>query len=214
MSNLAQGRALKGISGLSPSPRLTLGAYPLLRRLKLPPVFQQPPAGPGKGPLKGLTSLLHQRGISGGVVPRVAGLLRQLGRIPARSRPPPCGCPIHASFARRGPFSWDAFGRCSCGLPCLETLEPRPGPPCLSNGPGLAPLGYAIGSALLAGARRRLETLVGGALALQLVGGSAERELAYSRGQTSRLVSLSGRLVGSGVLCHCLCNFPLFLFPG
>ena len=117
--------------------------------------------------MKGLTSLLSWRGISGGVVSRAAGLRRRLSRIPARSRPPPCGCPIHASFARRGPFSWDAFGRCSCGLPCLETLEPRPGPPCLSTGPGLAPLGY-VGSALLARARRRLETLAEGALALQL----------------------------------------------
>ena len=35
-----------------------------------------------------------------------------------------------------------------------------------------------------------------------------ERELTCSRCQTSRVVSLSGRLVSSGALCHCLCNFP------
>ena len=151
-----------------PSPRLTLGAYPLIRRLKLPPVFQRPPAGPGKRPLKGLTSLLSWCGFARGVAPRPAELRRRLSRTSARNRPPLCGCPIHASFVRSGPVSWDAYGRCSCGLSCVETLEPRFGPPCLSTGPSLDPLGYAICSALLARARRRLETLAEGALALQL----------------------------------------------
>ena len=152
----------------SPSSRLTSETYPLIRHLKLPTVFQSLLAGRGGRPVTGLTSLFAWRSSGRGVALGPAELRRRLSRTSARNRPPLCGCPIHASFVRREPFSWDAYGRCSCSLSCFETLEPRPGPPCLSTGPNLDPLGYAICSALLARARRRLETLAEGALALQL----------------------------------------------
>ena len=152
----------------SPSSRLTSETYPLIRHLKLPTVFQSLLAGRGGRPVTGLTSLFAWRSSGRGVALGPAKPRRRLSRTSARNGPPLCGCPIHASFVRSGPVSWDAYGRCSCGLSCVETLEPRFGPPCLSTGPNLDPLGYAICSALLARARRRLETLAGGALALQL----------------------------------------------
>ena len=152
----------------SPSSRLTSETYPLIRHLKLPTVFQRLLAGRGGRPITGPTSLFAWRGSSRGVALGPAKPRRRLSRTSARNGPPLCGCPIHASFVRSGPVSWDAYGRCSCGLSCVETLEPRFGPPCLSTGPNLDPLGYAICSALLARARRRLETLAEGALALQL----------------------------------------------
>ena len=152
----------------SPSSRLASDIYPLIRRLKLPTVFQRLLAGRGGRPITGLTSLLAWRCPVRGVAFGPAKPRRRLSRTSARNGPPLCGCPIHASFVRSGPVSWDAYGRCSCGLSCVETLEPRFGPPCLSTGPNLDPLGYAICSALLARARRRLETLAEGALALQL----------------------------------------------
>ena len=152
----------------SPSSRLASDIYPLIRRLKLPTVFQELLAGRGGRPITGLTSLLAWRCPVRGAASRPVKPQRRLSRTFARNGPPRCGCPIHASFVRSGPVSWDAYGRCSCGLSCVETLEPRFGPPCLSTGPSLDPLGYAICSALLARARRRLETLAEGALALQL----------------------------------------------
>ena len=152
----------------SPSSRLASDIYPLIRHLKLPTVFQRLLAGRGGGPITGLTSLFAWRCSVRGVALGPAKPRRRLSRTSARNGPPLCGCPIHASFVRSGPVSWDAYGRCSCGLSCVETLEPRFGPPCLSTGPNLDPLGYAICSALLARARRRLETLAEGALALQL----------------------------------------------
>ena len=152
----------------SPSSRLASEIYPLIRRSKLPTVFQGLLAGRGGRPITGLTSLLAWRCPVRGAASGPAKRRRRLSRTFARNGPPRCGCPIHASFVRSGPVSWDAYGRCSCGLSCVETLEPRFGPPCLSTGPSLDPLGYAICSALLARARRRLETLAEGALALQL----------------------------------------------
>ena len=152
----------------SPSSRLASDIYPLIRHLKLPIVFQRLLAGRGGGPITGLTSLFAWRCSDRGVALGPAKPRWRLSRTSARNGPPLCGCPIHASFVRSGPVSWDAYGRCSCGLSCVETLEPRFGPPCLSTGPSLDPLGYAICSALLARARRRLETLAEGALALQL----------------------------------------------
>ena len=152
----------------SPSSRLASDIYPLIRRLKLPTVFQELLVGRGGRPITGLTSLLAWRCPVRGAASRPVKPQRRLSRTFARSGPPRCGCPIHASFVRGGPVSWDAYGRCGCGLSCVETLEPRFGPPCLSTGPSLDPLGYAICSALLARARRRLETLAEGALALQL----------------------------------------------
>ena len=152
----------------SPSLRLASDIYPLIRRSKLPTVFQGLLTGRGGRPIRVLASLLAWRCPVRGAASGPAKRRRRLSRTFARNGPPRCGCPIHASFVRSGPVSWDAYGRCSCGLSCVETLEPRFGPPCLSTGPSLDPLGYAICSALLARARRRLETLAEGALALQL----------------------------------------------
>ena len=152
----------------SPSSRLASEIYPLIRRSKLPTVFQGLLTERGGRPIRGLASLLAWRCPVRGAASRPVKPQRRLSRTFARNGPPRCGCPIHASFVRGGPVSWDAYGRCGCGLSCVETLEPRFGPPCLSTGPSLDPLGYAICSALLARARRRLETLAEGALALQL----------------------------------------------
>ena len=174
----------------SPSSRLTSETYPLIRHLKLPTVFQRLLAGRGGGPITGLTSLFAWRGSGRGVALGPAKPRRRLSRTSARNGPPLCGCPIHASFVRSGPVSWDAYGRCSCGLSCVETLEPRFGPPCLSTGPSLDPLGYAICSALLARARRRLETLAEGALALQL-GQAARRTSGNHPARSPPLSSLA-----------------------
>ena len=174
----------------SPSSRLASDIYPLIRRLKLPTVFQELLVGRGGRPITGLTSLLAWRCPVRGAASRPVKPQRRLSRTFARNGPPRCGCPIHASFVRGGPVSWDAYGPCGCGLSCVETLEPRFGPPCLSTGPSLDPLGYAICSALLARARRRLETLAEGALALQL-GQAARRTSGNHPARSPPLSSLA-----------------------
>ena len=122
--NLAQGRALKGISESFPILAASLRYLPLIRRLKLPTVFQELLAGRGGRPTTGLTSLPTWRCPVGGVASGLTKPRRRLSRTFARNRPPRCGCPIHASFVRSGPVSWDAYGRCGCGLSPVETLEP------------------------------------------------------------------------------------------
>ena len=113
----------------SPSSRLASDIYPLIRRLKLPTVFQELLAGRGGRPITGLTSLLAWRCPVRGAASRPVKPQRRLSRTFARNGPPRCGCPIHASFVRSGPVSWDAYGRCGCGLLPVETLEPLEGCP-------------------------------------------------------------------------------------
>ena len=108
----------------SPSSRLASDIHPLIRRLKLPTAFQRLLAGRGGGPITGLTSLFAWRCSVRGVALGPAKPRWRLSRTSARNRPPLCGCPIHASFVRSGPVSWDAYGRCGCGLLPVETLEP------------------------------------------------------------------------------------------
>ena len=116
--------ALKGRSESFPILAASLRYVPLIRRLKLPTVFQELLAGRGGRPITGLTSLLAWRCPVRGAASRPVKPQRRLSRTFARNGPPRCGCPIHASFVRGGPVSWDAYGRCGCGLLPVETLEP------------------------------------------------------------------------------------------
>ena len=108
----------------SPSSRLASDICPLIRRLKLPTVFQELLAGRGGKPTTGLTSLPAWRCPVGEVASGLAKLRRRLSQTFARNRPPRCGCPMRASFGRRGPVSWGAYSWCGCGLLPVETLEP------------------------------------------------------------------------------------------
>ena len=127
MSNLAQGRALKGISELSPILAADLRDLPLIRHLKLPTVFPGLLAGRGEGPVTGLAFPFARHSPGRGVALGPARPRRRLSRTSARNGPPLCGCPIHAPSSEVG-LSWDAYGRCSCGLSPVETLEPVSGP--------------------------------------------------------------------------------------
>ena len=164
MSNLAQGRALKGISELSPILAADLRDLPLIRHLKLPTVFPGLLAGRGEGPVTGLAFPFARHSPGRGVALGPARPRRRLSRTSARNGPPLCGCrcaPLRPKWACRGR---------------LRPMQLWPFPyrnfiaPCLSTGPDLDPLGYDICGALLARVRRRLEVLTGGVLTLQEAG--------------------------------------------
>ena len=134
VSNLAQGRALKGISELSPILAADLRDLPPHPPLEAAHRLSKTARRTGWEAVTGLTFPFARHSSGRGVALGPAKPRRRLSRTSARNGPPLCGCPIHAPSSEVG-LSWDAYGRCSCGLSSVETLEPRFGPLACPLGP-------------------------------------------------------------------------------
>ena len=170
VSNLAQGRALKGISE----------SFPILAAS----LRYLPPHPPLKAThrLSRTARRTRWETHNGPYLPPCLALPRWRSGLRARQTAAAAEPNFRQEWTASVWLSHTRFLRqkWACQLGRLRPMRLRPLPrrnfraTCLSTGPNLDPLGYDICGALLARARRRLEALTGGVLTLQEAGCPAE----------------------------------------